>query len=114
MTPLTQKLLTTMSAVSGFSSRAILSRKRCRPLPALRWMIGRELIKNHYTNSLAARELKLNHATLLHGIKTLGSMGTDKSRGWQLEIEIEEKFKQLIINNKQDDNGQQTNCNEKE
>ena len=96
MTPLTQELLTTMSAVSGFSSRDILSRKRFHPLPALRWMIGRELIINHYTNSLAARELKLNRATLLHGIKTLDLMRSDKSRGWQLEIDIEKQFKTAI------------------
>lgn len=107
MTPLTQELLTTMSAVSGFSSRAILSRKRHRPLPALRWMIGRELIRNHYTNSLAARELKLNHATLLHGIKTLARMGKDRSRGWQLEIDIEEQFK-TAINGKEGINEQGT------
>lgn len=105
MTPLTQKLLTTMSAVSGFSSRAILSRNRRRPLPALRYMIGCELIRNHYTISLAARELKLNHATLLHGIKTLDLMRTDKSRGWQLEIYIEEQFI-TAINGKEEINEQ--------
>lgn len=96
MTPLTQELLTTMSAVSGFSSRAILSRKRRRPLPALRWMIGRELLRNNYSSCSAARELKLDHATLLHGIKTLDLMRTDKSRGWQLEIDIERQFKTAI------------------
>lgn len=85
-----------MSAVSGFSSQAILSRNRYRPLPALRWMIGRELIRNHYTNSLAARELNLNRSTLLHGIKTLELMLTSKSRGWQLEIDIETQFKTAI------------------
>lgn len=107
MTPLTQKLLTTMSAVSGFSSRAILSRKRHRPLPALRWMIGRELLRNNYSSCSAARELNIDHATLLHGINTLGNMEADKSRGWQLELDIEEQFK-TAINGKEGINEQGT------
>lgn len=56
-------------------------------------MIGRELLRNNYSICSAARELKIDHATLLYGIKTLGSMGSDKTRGWQLEIDIERQFK---------------------
>ena len=59
-------------------------------------MIGRELLRNNYSSCSAARELKIDHATLLHGIKTLDLMGTDKSRGWQLEIDIERQFKTAI------------------
>lgn len=88
-----------MSTVSGFSSKAILSRRRQRPLPALRWMICRELLEQHYSNCAAARELKIDHATLLHGIKTLGQMHYD-AQGWALEIEIESKFKKAIYGQK--------------
>lgn len=95
MTPLTHELLTTMSTVSGFSSQVILSRRRQPPLPALRWMIGRELLKQHYSNCAAARELNIDHATLLHGIKTLDQMHSD-TQGWALEIDIESKFEQAI------------------
>lgn len=95
MTPLTQELLKTMSAVSGFSSRAILSRRRQPPLPALRWIIGRELLERQYSICVAARELNITHATLLHGIKTLDQMHFD-TQGWALEIDFESKFKQAI------------------
>lgn len=84
-----------MAAVSGFSTRSIISRQRKCPLPALRWMIGRELLRHGYSNSFAARELRLDHATLLHGIKTLDAMKDDE-KGWRLEIEIEKRFNNAI------------------
>lgn len=85
-----------MTEASGYEADEITSRSRRRPLPAVRWMIGRELKRYGYPSTAIARELKIDHATLLHGIKTLGSMGSDKTRGWQLEIDIERQFKTAI------------------
>lgn len=84
-----------MTDASGLTAESILSRSRHRPLPAVRWMIGHELLRHGYSANVAARELNINHATLLHGCKMLEVM-RDSRRNWTMEIEIEERFLTLL------------------
>ena len=95
MTEITKQYVKMMQDASGIKAERIVSRSRQRPLPAIRWMIGRELIRHGYSSNVAARELNIDHATLLHGCKMLGVMRNSR-RNWTLEIEIEERFLTLL------------------
>lgn len=97
-----------MAEASGYEADEITSRSRRRPLPAVRWMIGRELMRYGYPGTAIARELNIDHATLLHGRKMLEVM-RESRRNWRLEIEIEERFKQLITDKR---NGETKGVNE--
>lgn len=105
--------LSLMSKASGFKAEEILSGCRYRPLPAVRWMICRELLRYGYPNTSVARALNISRATLLYGLKMLKVMRRSSSN-WRLEIEIEERYKQLITNNKNNDNGDKTSGDEKQ
>ena len=95
MKEITEKLLQKMERASGIEVARILSKSRKSPLPAIRWMIGRELIRHGYSSVVAASELNIDHATLLYGRKKLKDMRCG-DRHWTLEIEIEEKFLYLL------------------
>ena len=84
-----------MADVSEYSIEAILSKSRQRPLPALRWFIGDELVKRGYSSALAARELNIDHATLLHGRKQIKAI--TERRGWAFELGIYIKFRRKVF-----------------
>lgn len=93
--------LSLMSKASGFKAEEILSGCRYRPLPAVRWMICRELLRYGYPNTSVARALNISRATLLYGLKMLKVMRRSSSN-WRLEIEIEERYRELINDNNDD------------
>ena len=90
----TEELLQLMERASGIESADIISRKRQRPLPALRWFIGADLMALGYSSVMAARELNIDHATLLHGRKQIEDI-TDR-KGWKVEVRIYMKFRKLV------------------
>ena len=94
MTPETQHIVSLMATASGESVESILGKERHRPLPALRWMIGRELTTRGYSVAYAARELGLDHNTLRHGIEQLKVMALDVN--WHPEQMIAAEFYRLL------------------
>lgn len=96
----TDELLNLMVQCSGYSKEDILSRKRQRPLPALRWFIGAELMALGYSSMMAARELNIDHATLLHGRKQIDAI-TERN-GWRAEVQIYVQFKKLVNANRKE------------
>jgi len=90
----TDELLDLMAQCSGYTKDEILSGKRQRPLPALRWFIGAELMALGYSSMMAARELNIDHATLLHGRKQIEEI--TERRGWKVEVRIYMKFRKLV------------------
>ena len=94
MNNVTAHLVELMSEASGFDEQDIMGKGRQRPLPACRWMIGEALVERGYSINIAAREIGLDHTTLLYGIRTLHFMSR---RGlWGDEIDIMEKFNTLL------------------
>ena len=94
MNAVTAHLVELMSEASGFDEQDIMVKGRQRPLPACRWMVGEALVERGYSVNIAAREIGLDHTTLLYGIRTLHFMSR---RGlWGDEIDIMEKFKTLL------------------
>lgn len=85
-----------MVDVSKFTTEDIMGGCRQRPLPALRWFIGDELYKRGYSSCVAAREINIDHATLLHGRKQIRKMKADK-KGWAIELEIYNEFRKRIF-----------------
>lgn len=83
-----------MQQASGFTPDEILGRSRKAPLPACRWFVGLALMDMGFSSLIAARELGLNHATLLHGRKQIYAM-TERN-GWRGEIRIYYQFKKLV------------------
>ena len=98
MTPETTRLIKLISQASGETVRTITGRERRRPLPALRWMVGSELIRRGYSVNHAARELGLDHNTLHHGIEQLKIMKFDVN--WHPEQMIEAEFYRLLDSEK--------------
>ena len=94
MTPETQHVISLMAKASGETVRAITGRERRRPLPALRWMVGRELMQRGYSGNYAAREMGLDHNTLRHGIEQLKVMALDVN--WHPEQMIAAEFYRLL------------------
>ena len=94
MTSETAHIVSLMATASGESVESILGKERHRPLPALRWMIGRELTTRGYSGNYAAREIGINHATLLHGMKQLKRMAVDEC--WHPEQMIASEFYRLL------------------
>lgn len=94
MNAVTAHLVELMSEASGFDEQIIMGKGRQRPLPACRWMIGAVLVDRGYSSAIAAREIGLDHATLLYGRKALRGM-TRRGR-WGIEIDIMEKFNTLL------------------
>lgn len=94
MTPETIRLVKLISQASGETVRAIAGRGRRRPLPALRWMVGRELMQRGYSGNYAAREMGLDHNTLRHGIEQLKVMALDVN--WHPEQMIAAEFYRLL------------------
>lgn len=88
-----ERLTQAAETASGFSKEEILGKCRQRPLPAIRWMIGEALYDLGYSESMAARMLQLNHATLYHGRKQLKEMPLNKN--WRVEHRIYQKFQEL-------------------
>ena len=94
MTPETTRLVELISQASGETGRAIKGRERRRPLPALRWMVGRVLMQRGYSVNYAARELRRDHNTLRYGIEQLKCMAIDAN--WHPEQMIEAEFYRLL------------------
>ena len=94
MTPETQHIVSLMATASGESVESILGKERHRPLPALRWMIGRELTTRGYSGNYAAREIGLDHNTLRHGMEQLKRMAVDEA--WHPEQMIAAEFYRLL------------------
>lgn len=95
----TQRFVDCMAIASGFDEDELISKSRKWPLPACRWFIGSELVDLGYPSTIAAKEIGLDHATLLYGRKKIKVM--HKTRRWKWENEIHEKFKKLINADKQ-------------
>ena len=91
-------LLGIMERASGYVRDDILSKNRTRPLPALRWFIGSELMDMGYSATMAAREVGIDHATLLNGRKQMRNI--EKKNNWGVEAKIYERFKGLINANR--------------
>jgi len=89
-----------MQQASGFTSDEILGRSRKAPLPACRWFVGSALMDMGFSSMIAARELGLNHATLLHGRKQIDAI-TERN-GWRGEVAIYVQFKKLVNADKQE------------
>ena len=64
-------------------------------------MICRELLRYGYPNTSVARALNISRATLLYGLKMLEVMRWNSSN-WRLEIEIGERYRELINDNNDD------------
>ena len=94
MTPETRQLLTLMVAASGESADSITGKERRRPLPAVRWLIGAELVSRGHSVNQAAREIGLDHNTLRYGLDQLRLMPHNKS--WHQEQVIAAEFRRLI------------------
>ncbi len=94
MTPETIRLVKLISQASGETVERITGRERHRPLPALRWMVGRELMLRGYSGNYAAREIGLDHNSLRHGIEQLKCMALDDS--WHPEQMIAAEFYRLL------------------
>ena len=94
MTPETIRLVKLISQASGETVERITGRERQRPLPALRWMVGRELTQRGYSVNYASREIGLDHNTLRHGIEQLKIMALDVS--WHPEQLIAAEFYRLL------------------
>lgn len=92
-------LIKKMSDVSGLPESHIMSKSRKWPLPACRWFIGAELMNMGFPSTVAAKNLGLDHATLLYGRKQIKKM--KKSRRFRWENEIYERFKESINADKQ-------------
>lgn len=88
-----EDLVDVMVKASGYSKEDIFSKKRERPLPALRWFIGDELVKRGFSANVAARLVGIDHATLLHGRKQIQIMERDKR--WYFEYKILQEFQAL-------------------
>lgn len=82
-----------MAAVSSESFDTILSGGRRRPLPVCRYLIARELHNRGYSYNRISKELGMNHATVMYGIRLLGNM---KHGGYANELRIERLFLQAI------------------
>lgn len=95
----TQRFVDCMAIASGFDEDELISQSRKRPLPACRWFIGSELVDLGYPSTLAAKEVGLDHATLLYGRKQIKVM--KKQRRWHWENKIFSDFKKLINADKQ-------------
>ena len=96
MTRDTAYLTVMISKASGEKMADIRRAGRRRPLPALRWMIGKELMARGYNISYAAHEVGLDRATLRYGLEQLEHMQHDE--GWALEQRIAVEFHRLIDN----------------
>jgi len=96
MTPETEGVIRLMSKASGESVEIIMGKERHRPLPALRWLIGRELTTRGYSVNYAAREIGIDHNTLRHGLEQIKRMGIDKN--WHPEQMIAAEFYRLLDN----------------
>lgn len=94
MTPETEQVIRLMSKASGASFEAIMGRRRKRPLPAMRWLIGRELTTRGYSISYAASEIGLDHATLSYGIRQIKRIALDDK--WKPEQKIAAEFYRLL------------------
>lgn len=94
MTPLTRKLLDVACEVSGYSAADVLSGCRKRPLPAVRYIVGDALMRAGYSSAMAARELGIDHATLLHGRKQMNDW--KRSRAYDVEQNIKDVFNEQI------------------
>lgn len=90
MTPLTRKLLDVACEVSGYSAADVLSGCRKRPLPAVRYIVGDALMRAGYSSVMAARELGIDHATLLHGRKQMQDWKL--TRAYDVEQNIKDMF----------------------
>lgn len=93
-TPLTRKLLDVACEVSGYSAADVLSGCRKRPLPAVRYIVGDALMRAGYSSVMAARELGINHATLLHGRKQMQDWKL--TRAYDVEQNIKDVFNEQI------------------
>lgn len=94
MTPETRQLLTLMSTASGESVENITGKERRRPLPAVRWLIGAELVSRGFSVNQAAHEIGLDHNTLRHGLDQLRLMPHNKN--WHMEQVIAAEFRRLL------------------
>lgn len=94
MTPEARQLVTLMVAASGESADSITGKERRRPLPAVRWLIGAELVSRGHSVNQAAREIGLDHNTLRYGLDQLQLMPHNKS--WHQEQVIAAEFRRLI------------------
>lgn len=100
MLPQTTELLGLMQQASGFTPDEILGGCRKIPLPACRWFIGAELMDMGFTSMMAARELNIDHATLLHGRKQINAI-TERN-GWRADVQIYVQFKKLVNANRKE------------
>ena len=94
MTPETAKIVGLMSIASGESVGTIMGKERHRPLPALRWLIGRELTTRGYSVNYAAREIGIDHNTLRYGLEQIKRMAIDEN--WHPELMIAAEFYRLL------------------
>ena len=94
MTPETQHVVSLMAKASGETVEDITGKGRRRPLPCLRWLIGRELMDRGYDMTYAARQLGIDRVTLLHGLREIKRMGIDKR--WAPEVTIAGEFRALL------------------
>ena len=93
MTEEVLQLVAVMAGVSGEDFNTILSGGRRRPLPVCRYLIARELHNRGYSYNHLSKELGMNHATVMYGIRLLGNM---KHGGYANELRIERLFLQAI------------------
>ena len=88
----TKQLIDIVSKVSGESVEAIMSGRRRRPLPACRWLVGRELMRRGFSSEFSSRQIGVTHASLLHGKQMLELMAEHPRNGYAEEMMIERLF----------------------
>jgi hypothetical protein len=71
MTKESRQLVALVAALSEETYNTVLSRCRRRPLPVCRYLVAQELMHRGWSSQKAAREIGLNHVTVLHGNKVL-------------------------------------------
>lgn len=96
MDAVTEKLLKTVSDVSGETVEDILSRRRRRPLPVCRWLVASELVRRGYSINYASGMVNITHATLLHGRVMLDIMKQHPQHTFAEEVHIEKAFRSAL------------------